>query len=252
MKNLRRSLSSRRDLIRDYGLPCEPALVISVDIGLINFAYVTAELDRASLRVKDVRRVDLRKMPHQKIKLEDCRLRHGNVAADMLLHLFQEEEAFSSADVILVERQPPGGLQDYEQVLRAVFNAKVILVSPVTVHAHFHMRGLTYDERKEKSIRLSEKCLGVFASFSDDARKHDMSDAYCILKMVYEKWLWVWEHSPTIDPTPKDIAFFDRFRFLALESDSCERIRTPLTATSTLLSCRSARLELSCNRCDAT
>ena len=199
--------------------------MISVDIGLTNFAFVTATVDRSRIEITDVRRLDLRSIGHKRVPFSECTLKHGNCAADLLLHLFQEEPVFQDADVILVERQPPGGLKDYEQVVNAVYNSKVILVAPQTVHCFMGMRGLDYNQRKQKSIEISATALATFPAFKSDVRQHDMADAYCILRTVYDKWVFIWTHSPSSVPekVSRDIAsFFDSFRFCPSDSTKFE------------------------------
>lgn len=121
-----------------------------------------------------------------------CRLQHKATSADWIAHLMQRYTvAFGKADVVLIERQPPGGFRDIEQLIFNHTREKARLVMPQSMHAFFHMQGLDYEQRK---IHLVRVCSRVFAAdgvnkghdemertllrLSD--RAHDVADAVCI------------------------------------------------------------------------
>lgn len=100
------------------------------------------------------------------------------------------------ADKILIERQPPSGFTNIEILLHYMFKDKVILISPVSMHTHFGMRHLNYDQRKERTITIANKYLETEIPFE---RKHDIADALCMI--VYFNFR-------------NSVHIFDKFRYL--------------------------------------
>jgi hypothetical protein len=47
----------------------------------------------------------------------------------------------------------------------------------VSMHVHFGMRHLNYEERKERTVVISEKYMGEIPY----ERKHDIADALCMI-----------------------------------------------------------------------
>jgi hypothetical protein len=105
------------------------------------------------------------------------------------------QSIFDSADKILIERQPPGGFQNIEILLHYMFRDKVILVSPVSMHVHFGMRHLDYDQRKERTVSIAEKYIDGDIPYE---RKHDIADALCMI--VYDNF-------------KSCVHFFDKFKY---------------------------------------
>ena len=66
----------------------------------------------------------------------------------------------------------------------------MVLVSPVSMHTHFGMRHLNYDERKERTVSIEGEI--------PYERKHDIADALCMI--VYYNFR-------------VSVHFFDKFRF---------------------------------------
>ena len=163
--------------------------VLAIDIGYHNMGLVLAEsLSGPKITVEYVK----------KASLGDYKYIKSNDFVD-LIPLFVDDhiELFNKADKILIERQPPGGFQNIEILLHYMFKEKVTLVSPVSMHVHFGMRHLNYDERKERTICISEKYIS--SNMMDQyERKHDIADAYCML-MYYNFKI--------------SVHFFDRFRY---------------------------------------
>ena len=63
---------------------------------------------------------------------------------------------FSMADTIVMEIQPPGGGGDVvAQLIYQQLRDKIVWVHPCTLHAHFGMKGLDYEDRKRRSIELA-------------------------------------------------------------------------------------------------
>ena len=108
---------------------------------------------------------------------------HSSDAVDRVQHFLQEfRKLFERASVILIERQPLGGLVHIEQLLYREYRSKTILCSPVKIHRHFHLPRGDYEGRKKKSIRVADPYVNHFPvwSPSSDIRKHDVADAVCI------------------------------------------------------------------------
>ena len=144
--------------------------VLAIDIGYHNMGLVSAEsLSGPKITVEYVK----------KASLGDYKYIKSNDFVD-LIPLFVEDhiELFNQADKILIERQPPGGFQNIEILLHYMFKDKVTLVSPVSMHVHFGMRHLDYDQRKERTISIAEKYFDGEIPYE---RKHDIADALCMI-----------------------------------------------------------------------
>jgi hypothetical protein len=161
--------------------------VLAIDIGYHNMGLVLAECGKGP-------KIDVEYI--KKVSLEDYKYIKTNDIVD-LVPLFVEDHQFifGSADVILIERQPPGGLTNIEVLLNYMFKDKVVLVSPVSMHTHFGMRHLNYEQRKERTISIASKHISGEIPYE---RKHDIADALCMI--IYYNF-------------NVSVHFFDRFRF---------------------------------------
>jgi hypothetical protein len=168
--------------------------VLAIDIGYHNMGLVLAECGNGpKIKVEYLK----------KISLEDYKYIKTNDVVD-LVPLFVEDhkEIFDEADTILIERQPPGGFTNIEVLLNYMFRDKVVLVSPVSMHTHFGMRHLNYEERKVRTVNLTEKYTEIDIPYE---RKHDIADAVCMLLYYNFK---------------KSVHFFDQFKFKSSSSSS--------------------------------
>tara|TARA_B110000444_G_scaffold191652_1_gene181419 strand:- start:2034 stop:2537 length:504 start_codon:yes stop_codon:yes gene_type:complete len=144
--------------------------VLAIDIGYHNMGLVLAEFE-------DSPKIDVKCM--KKASLEDYKYIRSNGFIDLIpLFVEDHQELFDSADKILIERQPPGGFTNIEILLHYMFRDKVVLVSPVSMHTHFGMRHLDYEERKERTVSITEKYLKDDIPYE---RKHDIADAFCMI-----------------------------------------------------------------------
>jgi hypothetical protein len=161
--------------------------ILAIDIGYHNMGLVMAECGNGP-QIK----VDYIK----KVSLEDYKYIKTNDMVD-LIPLFVEDhkEIFDRADTILIERQPPGGFTNIEILLNYMFRDKVVLVSPVSMHTHFGMRHLDYDQRKERTVTIANKYLEEDIPYE---RKHDIADALCMI--LYHNFR-------------VSVHFFDRFKY---------------------------------------
>jgi len=125
--------------------------------------------------------------------------------------------------VILIERQPIGGLVHVEQLLYQAFRNKAILCSPNTIHRHFHMAYKDYDKRKEQSVELARPYLEYLPFWEEcQDRRHDVSDA--LLMLLWWVKMRQLEHEQKILKEQREQEFqqckqmpmeeyFDRFRY---------------------------------------
>jgi hypothetical protein len=177
--------------------------IMSIDIGILNLGFVYAnvtfpEVEKTSkyknkilnekytpftknIQVIGCNRIDITKIKHNTIKQCDCKLHHERCIPDYLDHFIQEySDYFEDCDLLLLERQPPVGITNVQDLLFTRFRDKVLLISPNSVHKYFEL-GSDYNTRKIYSEKIAEEYLIDFKSFTTNFRKHDISDALLIL-----------------------------------------------------------------------
>jgi hypothetical protein len=185
-----------------------PLKVLSIDIGITNLGFVYAEINldlhekssrykakllnenyllneeviKKGIKIIDCNRVDITSVQHKRVSYCDCKLHHDRCIPDYLDHFVQETVYFEECDVLIVERQPPVGITNVQDLLFKQFRDKVLLISPGSVHKYFGLNSV-YTERKEKSEKISELYLSQFSKFTKNIRKHDISDA--LLMVIY-------------------------------------------------------------------
>jgi hypothetical protein len=153
-------------------------LYTSIDIGYHNMGLVQAD---ESLNVTYAKRIDIARYSCNNA---DCHLHHTREVADLVAHFVKDyASVLESADVVLMERQPPGGLTNIESVLMYIFRSKIKLISPNSVHAHFGYNHLDYEQRKERVVSIASK----YFRLPEVARKHDMADAFCMILYEVQK-----------------------------------------------------------------
>ena len=184
--------------------------ILSIDIGIINLGYVYTHFKNDKVSVLECNRVNITLMRHRCVKLHDCKLRHEFCIPDYLDHFIQEHLVlFEEADILLIERQPPMGITNVQDLLFTRFRDKVKLVSPNAVHKFFKMDAL-YDTRKIQSEQIAKEYLSNFETFTLNDRKHDISDALLLV-------LW---YTLTLKHPKKqksvEIIDFDTFRYIPL------------------------------------
>lgn len=158
--------------------------VVAFDVGIVNLAIVAANVHPASgvvAQVVHVELVDTTHMEHGAVSAEACLLGHTKTHTDRLMHVIQERAWIDECDVVLIERQPLQGHTDVQEVLFLVFRHKAVLISPNSMHKHFHIQTLPYEWRKQRTVQIAAPYLQPFKSFSGAERQHDMADAMCIL-----------------------------------------------------------------------
>jgi len=150
--------------------------IVGFDVGYRNLAYAILDVDENfEVRVKDTERVDISEFRCD----QNCPLHHTSHVCDLISHFFfNRQNVFKDVDLFLIERQPPGGLKDVEALLFNHLRDKAILISPNALQRHFAINHLTYDERKERVVRIT--------GLSGSGRLHDMADAILIAKFHVE------------------------------------------------------------------
>ena len=147
----------------------------SIDIGYKNLGLIQTD---ENLNVIFMKKIDISRLQHNRVRCCDCAIPHTSEVADLVAHFVQEyHDILNNCDVILMERQPPGGLTSIETLLLFLFRDKAKLISPNSVHAHFGINHLDYDQRKERSVAIATK----YITLPDIARKHDIADAFCMI-----------------------------------------------------------------------
>ena len=195
----------------------DPKKVLSIDIGIINLGYVFVELSE-TVNVLECNRINITHMKHNKVNRCDCKLHHDFCIPDYIDHFVQEYfHLFNEADVILIERQPPMGLQSLQELLFIKFREKVKLVNPCSIHKFFKMTKCDYDLRKIESETIAKEYLNTFISFNGNERKHDISDAM-LMVLHYFKTTKVIPLVPLIqkriEPRLDNFMDFEKFRFV--------------------------------------
>ena len=158
-------------------------IIIGIDVGYHNMALIVSEVDEDfNVSVRSAHLIDITKIPHRKVCTRECKIPHTREVADMMAHFFQEYgDLMESADVILVERQPPTGLTQIETLLLYLYRDKTTLVSPNSMHSYFGINHFDYDRRKVCTVNIAEPYLSNNETYMRVERKHDIADAMCII-----------------------------------------------------------------------
>ena len=213
----------------------EKLKVLSIDVGIINLGYVYAEITltdeqiiskykshifndnyilnlpniKQNIRIIDCNRIDITKIKHSKVSINLCKLHHDRCIPDYLDHFIQETPYFNECDILIIERQPPVGITNVQDLLFKLFREKVLLISPVSMHKYFNLPCGLYEIRKLKSEELSKIYLEQFESFTKNTRKHDISDAMLMLIYFYKIKMKDIIEKKNIENTTDD---FEQFR----------------------------------------
>lgn len=143
--------------------------LLGVDIGYTNMGLVMATCDGPRITIDYIKKVDLGEYKYIG--------KTNDTAIIISLFLSDYDHLFKEADTVLIERQPPAGLTNIESLLHYIYMDKVVLISPLSVHRHFGMSHLDYDQRKERSISIAGKYINDIPY----ERQHDIADALCMI-----------------------------------------------------------------------
>ena len=164
-------------------MQCDTRLTLGIDVGVIHLALVGGVTSDAyeDLRIVHVELINTTILEHGRVPRSTCTLHHTGMAADRVAHLVQERQIlFDAAHRIIVERQPPGGLRDVEQVLACMFRDKVVLMAPQTMHAHIGSSQRPYAIRKALAVEYALVFLpDLRVRYPDKA--DDVADAVCLV-----------------------------------------------------------------------
>lgn len=156
--------------------------LIGIDIGVVHLGFAVGHAtDKwTDLSIASVHVIDTMVLEHRRVPRAACQLQHTGMAADRVAHVVQERQAlFDGASVIVVERQPPGGLRDVEQVFVCMFRDRVHIMAPATMHACIGSSRHCYAERKKISIAMASRYVpDLCARFP---KPDDAADAVCML-----------------------------------------------------------------------
>ena len=173
-------------------------IITSIDVGIIHFGLTMVEVSE-SYEIKSIlfcKLIDMTNMRHNTVKRECCKLYHDSCTADWITHLVQEyPKPFYNSDIILIERQPPQGHKDVEQLIALLFRDKIKIISPNSMHAYFGIGHLDYEGRKcaverivyDRLTKQLTKNKEVDHYLKSLYRKHDLCDAFCIMIFYSEK-----------------------------------------------------------------
>jgi len=156
--------------------------VVSIDIGIHNMGTVFLSVDEICWETPEI--LEVRHDNIQKMSIDchnpNCKSRHDRCFLDYIEHYFVEcGPILEKSDVIVVERQPPGGFIIIQELILQRYRDKVKLIHPRSVHKFHGITGLDYDNRKLFTISKATKFLGNFDTFLSAERKHDIADALC-------------------------------------------------------------------------
>lgn len=177
--------------------PSELYYILSIDVGVKNLGISLSSCTFEFVFVELIwfETVDITRFGHKtKQEERNCQIRHGlhhqKTYADYVSHLISNYQgAFDECDIILIERQPPGGYVMVEQLIFSEFRYKSVLIHPLSVHKFFGWTTMkyTYDERKVKSAQVMMYILRsgdreyLKDKYECKHRKHDASDTVCFL-----------------------------------------------------------------------
>lgn len=144
--------------------------IVALDPAILNLGLVSVVVDdnHAIMQVPIATRVDLTTLAAK-----------GSHVVDRVL-AFKDKwgHVLDGADIILAERQPPGGGGEcVGALLYCLYRDKTILISPAKLHKHFALPAKDYEGRKIKVVQLASKYLDGNCGFETQERKHDICDA---------------------------------------------------------------------------
>ena len=161
-------------------------IITSIDIGHSNLGLVQAFIDDEwSVTIRYAKKINLKHISHVKVGARECCIPHTFETVDLVAHFIQEYGSFmDEADAVIIERQPPTGLTAIEALLFSEYRKKATLISPNSLHKHFCIGSLDYEQRKVQTERIAEDYL---RDFNLPLRKHDIADAVCMILFYVHK-----------------------------------------------------------------
>ena len=114
---------------------------------------------------------------------------------------------FDTSELIIIERQPPMGVTNVQDLLFTKYRHKVVLMNPGRIIKYF-MMSRDYSKRKMESEKIASKYLCSFSNFYNNIRKHDISDAMLMLIYYYST-----KNKELFKNSKKVVLDFEQFRF---------------------------------------
>lgn len=171
--------------------------IVSVDIGYSNMALVQLDTDFINFSVNNIYKVNLKNFCENQVHLA------------MIKFIDKYSFVFDKANIILVERQPPQGLTNIQDILAFNYSQKVKLICPRSIHKYFMISKFDYDLRKKYTVNITNEHLKDYKDYTKEERKHDIADAFC--QALY----YIQTNKPIIKTRLPDNLenFFDSFKY---------------------------------------
>lgn len=211
--------------------------ILSIDIGIVNLGYIYCEINlnvplphqtkyknllfnksynetiQQNIKIIECNKINITHMKHNRVPYHLCKLHHDNCIPDYIDHFIQETSHFENCDIILLERQPPVGITNVQDLIFKLFREKSVLISPNAVHKYFNLNN-EYTIRKTESEKIASSYLTNFTKFTNNDRKHDMSDALLMVLYYYKTQLdeIIINQVKNLNAFD-DNDFFEKFRF---------------------------------------
>lgn len=156
--------------------------VISIDVGIFNLGLIFADTKHFTIQ-----KIYLCKLVNIKSLCEfcndnKCELYHELCISDYMSHLFKQyNDYFQKANLIIIERQPPTGFISIQELILTKYRHKTKVISPNAMHKYFNITHYNYDQRKQFTIKYSDRYINHFEDYIINERKHDLADAVCLL-----------------------------------------------------------------------
>lgn len=164
--------------------------IVSIDVGINNMAIISSTIVNNTIISIDT--CELVNIKEETINCcnPKCILGHTKSAIDWVNHfIYKFKKQLDLANVILIEQQPPGGLQHIEILIIKEYRNKIINVSPRSLHTWMLLeQNTSYEKRKEKMEQRAEPYLKNTPAWKKNTeRKHDLADALCFILFHLEK-----------------------------------------------------------------
>ncbi|WBR14279.1 hypothetical protein pkur_cds_104 [Pandoravirus kuranda] len=185
-----------------------------IDVGRTNMGlcFTTNDWDWADPVVECVARVDIADSG----ALDGPGNAGAHETADLVAaFVVRWSSMLDNCERVFIERQPPGGMRDIEQLLYAALGgaARVSFLAPNSLHAHFRIGARhgwgAYSRRKVRAETIAARYISANATAGAAAqwdtlgeRRHDAADATLMAILVNERkrreWVDCYETPPPL------------------------------------------------------
>ena len=162
--------------------------IVSIDIGIIHMGIVSCWTEDRDIDSVELCQLINIKQLSETCCCKNCKLSHEANVIDWVAHFVQKfKNELDSCDTVLIEKQPPGGIQHVETLLIKEYRSKVISIYPISLHKFMNVGGMDYEDRKKVMERKAQIFLRGHKDWENtEFRKHDMADALCFIKYYLE------------------------------------------------------------------